>query len=106
MITIYEDFITEGALPEENSIRQLKKLRKLVKGIDIGDRISDMNKQGANIDYIHNPVDTGIESRQDYMASNKNFDKKQMFRRIKPFKAYVAPQITSHLGKKRKKKTK
>jgi hypothetical protein len=49
-------------LPRQSTVDQLKRLRKLTKGIDIGDRISDMNKQGANIHYISNPVDTGIES--------------------------------------------
>jgi hypothetical protein len=42
----------------------------MTKGTDIGDRISDMNKQGANIQYIHNPVDTGIESYEDYEQGN------------------------------------
>jgi hypothetical protein len=62
---------TEGALPRESTVKQLKKLRKLSKGTDIGDRISDMNKQGANIQYIQNPIDTGIESYEDYMKSNR-----------------------------------
>lgn len=61
--------ITEGALPRKRSVDQWKRLRKLTKGIDIGDKISDMNKQGANIHYIHNPVDTGIESYEDYMKT-------------------------------------
>ncbi len=62
--------LTEGALPQESTVKQLKKLRKLTKGVDIGDKISDMNKQGANIHYIHNPVDSGIESIQDYWKHN------------------------------------
>ena len=65
------DEIFEGALPRKRSVDQLKKLRKLTKGTDIGDKISDMNKQGANIHYIHNPVDTGIESYEDYMSTAK-----------------------------------
>jgi hypothetical protein len=70
-IFTYEEFITES-LPRESSVKQLQKLRKMTKGTDIGDRISDMNKQGANIHYIHNPVDTGIESYEDYeKGSNK-----------------------------------
>lgn len=63
--------VTEGALPRKRSVDQWKRLRKLTKGIDIGDKISDMNKQGANIHYIHNPVDTGIESYEDYMKTAK-----------------------------------
>jgi hypothetical protein len=40
---------------------------------DIGNRISDMNKQGANIHYIQNPIVTGIESREEYDKHNKSF---------------------------------
>ncbi len=61
------------SLPRQHTVDQLKKLRKLSKGTDIGDRVSDMNKQGANIAYIHNPVDTGIESYEDFEKKNKSF---------------------------------
>ena len=47
----------EGALPRESTVKQLKELRKKTKGTDIGDKISDMSKQGANIAYIRNPID-------------------------------------------------
>lgn len=77
----FEEFITES-LPRQQSVDQLKKLRKVTKGIDIGDRISDMNKQGANIHYIQNPIDTGIESYEDSLKNpdikytQKDFDSK------------------------------
>jgi hypothetical protein len=74
----FKDFIREGALPQESTVKQLKKIKKKIDkeiGGDIGDKISDMNKQGANIDYIRNPIETGIESYQDYQKNNKN-DKK------------------------------
>ena len=61
------------SLPRQHTVDQLKRLRKLTKGTDIGDRISDMNKEGANIQYIHNPIDTGIESYEDYEKANKKF---------------------------------
>lgn len=61
------------ALPQKKTIDQLKMLRKMSKGTDIGDRISDMSKQGANISYIQNPIDTGIESYDDYMKAGKSF---------------------------------
>jgi hypothetical protein len=61
------------SLPRQQTVDQLKKLRKLTKGVDIGDRISDMNKQGANIQYIQNPIDTGVESYEDYQKNNKKF---------------------------------
>lgn len=61
------------ALPRQQSVDQLKKVMKISAKTDIGNRISDMNKQGANIDYIHNPIDTGIESYEDYEKHNKKF---------------------------------
>ena len=60
-------------LPRQSTVNQLKRLRKLTKGIDIGDKISDMNKQGANIHYMQNPIETGIESREEYDKHNKSF---------------------------------
>lgn len=64
---------TNESLPRQSTVDQLKRIRKISKGTDIGDRISDMNKQGANIAYIHNPVDTGIESYEDFEKKNKSF---------------------------------
>jgi hypothetical protein len=58
-------------LPRQSTVNQLKKLRKITKGVDIGDKISDMNKQGANIQYISNPIDTGIESIENYWKHNE-----------------------------------
>ena len=69
LLTFKELF--EGALPRKSTVDQLKRLRKITKGVDIGDRISDMNKQGANIHYIQNPIDSGIESYEDYMKTAK-----------------------------------
>ena len=63
----------EESLPRQHTVDQLKMVRKLSKGTDIGDRISNMNKQGANIQYIHNPIDSGIESYEDYEKKNKSF---------------------------------
>ena len=65
------DFIMKNkpvfeCLPNEKSIKQLEMVAKLSKKTDIGNRISDMNKEGANIHWIQNPIETGIESREDY----------------------------------------
>ena len=68
----FDDF-NEGALPREETVKQLKKLRKLTKSTDIGDRVPNMKKQGANIHFMHNPVDTGIESYEDFEKHNKKF---------------------------------
>jgi len=64
---------TNESLPRQRTVDQWEKLRKMTKGVDIGDRISDMNKQGANIQYIQNPVDSGIESYEDFEKKNKSF---------------------------------
>lgn len=75
----------EGALPREGTVRQLKELRRKTRGIDIGDRISDMSKQGANISYTRNPIDTGIQSMEDYWRSNKKFVPNK---HLKPFRHF------------------
>lgn len=64
---------TNESLPRQQSVDQWNRVRKISKGIDIGDRISDMNKQGANIQYIENPIDSGIESYEDFEKHNKKF---------------------------------
>lgn len=61
------------SLPRQKSVDQLKALRKLTKGVDIGDRIPDLMKQGANIHYSRNVIDSGIESYEDFEKNNKNF---------------------------------
>ena len=58
------------SLPQESTVKQLERIRKETKSVTIDDKISDMSKQGANIQYIHNPVDTGVESIQDYWDHN------------------------------------
>lgn len=65
--------VTNEALPNQDTVNQLKKVMKKSAKTDIGNRISDMNKQGANIQYIQNPIETGIESREDYDKHNKKF---------------------------------
>jgi hypothetical protein len=65
--------LNEGALPRQSTVDQLKRIRKMTKGIDIGDRIPDLKKQGANLQYYQNPVDTGIESYEDFEKKNKKF---------------------------------
>lgn len=69
----FEEFEINESLPNEKTVNQLKKVMKMSAKTDIGNRISDMNKQGANIHYIQNPIETGIESREDYDNHNKKF---------------------------------
>lgn len=78
------EYVKES-LPREETVKQLKRLRKLTKGIDIGDRISDMNIQGANIQYIQNPIDTGIESYEDFEKNNKKFVPSWNLKHVDPF---------------------
>ena len=68
----YLDFINES-LPRQQSVDQLKRVMKQSSKTDIGNRISDMNKQGANIQYIQNPIDNSIESFEDWQKHNKKF---------------------------------
>lgn len=70
----FEDYeITNEALPRQQTVDQLKRVMKQSAKTDIGNRISDMNKQGANIEYIQNPIDKGIESYEDFEKKNKDF---------------------------------
>jgi len=68
----FEEFITES-LPTQKSVNQLEDVMKKSAKTDIGNRISDMNKQGANIQYIQNPIETGIESKEEYDKHNRKF---------------------------------
>lgn len=55
-------------LPRETSVRQLKKLRAETKGTDIGDLTTNdrLNDRIPNLQRIGNPVDTGIESWEEF----------------------------------------
>ncbi len=55
-------------LPRETTIRQLRKLRIETKGKDIGDITSTdrLNYKIPNLQSIGNPVDTGIESWEEF----------------------------------------
>ena len=64
---------TNESLPRQQSVNQLKRVMKMSAKTDIGNRISDMNKQGANVQYIQNPIDSGIESYEDFEKKNKTF---------------------------------
>ena len=63
----------DEALPRQRSVDQLKRVMKQSAKTDIGNRISDMNKQGANIQYIQNPIDSGIESYEEFEKKNRKF---------------------------------
>jgi hypothetical protein len=64
---------TNESLPRQQTVDQLKRVMKISTKTDIGNRISDLNKQGANIQYMQNPIDTGIESYEDFEKHNKKF---------------------------------
>jgi len=69
----FYQYISES-LPQQTTVDQLKRIKSTMNkeiGGDIGDKITDMNKEGANIDYIRNPIETGIESYQDWEKSNR-----------------------------------
>jgi hypothetical protein len=84
------------SLPNKRSVDQLERVMKISAKTDIGNRISDMNKQGANIHYIQNPIETGIESREEYDKHNKSFRPSWNLKNVEPFKKYKS--------KKKKKK--
>jgi len=69
----FKEFEINESLPNKKTVDQLKKVMKQSAKTDIGNRISDLNKQGANIHYMQNPIETGIESKEDYDEHNKKF---------------------------------
>ena len=69
----FEEFEVNESLPRKQTVDQLKRVMKMSAKTDIGNIISDMNNQGANIQYIQNPIDSGIESYEDFEKHNKKF---------------------------------
>lgn len=94
----------DESLMNQHTLDQLKMVRKLSKGTDIGDKIGNMEKQGGNIQFMRNPIDSGIETYQDFERSNNKFEPSWNIKRMKPFKTYFYDQTTS--GKKSHKKSK
>ena len=70
----YQEFITES-LPRQHSVDQLERVRKLSKSTDIGDKTIEI---GANLLSHSNPIDTGIESYEDYMKHDKEIEYNQI----------------------------
>jgi hypothetical protein len=64
---LYYNQLNEN-LPRQSTEDQLKRLRKISKGTDIGDKIA--KTKGANLNYLSNPVDTGVESIEHHWKHN------------------------------------
>jgi hypothetical protein len=64
------DEIIEEGLPRQSTVNQLKRLRKLTKSTDIGDRVTS-NKLGNLID-DSNPI-SRVESYEAFTKKNKSF---------------------------------
>ena len=92
------------SLVQKHTLDQLKMVRSKSRGTDIGDRISDMNRQGANIQYIQNPIDSGIETQQDFENNNKLFQPNWNLKRLRPFHDYQFKQSTSNTTGRKKRK--
>jgi hypothetical protein len=83
-IIVFDSKVYES-LPQQRTVDQLKKIRKLMKGIDIADKISNLSGEGANLSWDRNPVDTGIESFQDFEKKNKKFNTSWNLKHLEPF---------------------
>lgn len=71
---------SEGALPRQSTVDQLKKIRRISKKTDIGDKIS-------NAGNISSPIDKGIESYEKFQKKNKKFITSWNLKHLKsPFK--------------------
>lgn len=68
-----EPSVIEESLPSDHNLKQLRQLRKKTKGVDIGDRIPNLKKQGANIHFDKNVIDSDVETQEDFEKHNKKF---------------------------------
>lgn len=86
-------------LPQAKSVEQLERIRKISKSTDIGDKTKE---EGANLLQHTNPIDTGIESYQDYTNSQKDFDSENPLNNqkkgAKPY--YIMPPMQHKYPKK------
>jgi len=74
--------INEGSLPRESTVKQLKKIKKKIRkeiGGDAGDRINKSKKGIANLVFMRDPIENGIESFEDFKKSNKKIFKFEEF---------------------------
>jgi hypothetical protein len=93
------EFVNES-LPQKGTVDQLKKLRKLTKSTDIGDRTDDGVKKAGNAISSGNAVDNGVESIQHYNKFNKkHFNANWNLKGLLPEKGYPMP-----INKRKKKK--
>ena len=70
----FEDFLITEGLPQQKTVDQLKKLKKIMDkeiGGDIGDKTSKEEKKVANVYFFRNPIETGIQSYQEWEKSNR-----------------------------------
>lgn len=77
MLQKFDEFIEEGALPREETVKQLKKLKKLTAKTDIGKKVQSTND--------HSPIDN-VESYEDFMKKNKDFNPGWNVRGEEPYK--------------------
>lgn len=83
MVKKFDEFIEEGALPREQSVNQLKKLKKLTNKTDIGRKVSMSNSNNLISD--RNPIDD-VESYEDFTKNNKNFNTNWNIKGEEPYK--------------------
>lgn len=83
MLKKFDEFIEEGALPREQSVKQLKKLKKLTSKTDIGRKVS-MSKSN-NLISDKSPIDT-VESYEDFMKNNRNFNSNWNLKGEEPYR--------------------
>lgn len=73
-VLTFNEFLIKESLPQQHTVDQLKSVKKTMNkeiGGDIGDKISDSEKKSANVYFFRNPIETGIESYQDFEKSNR-----------------------------------
>lgn len=82
MIKKFDEFIEEGALPREQSVNQLQKLKRLSNKTDIGNKVA---VQAGNSVSDRSALDN-VESYEDFVKGNKNFNPNWNNKGQKPYK--------------------
>lgn len=67
MLYKFTEYMKES-FPRQQSVEQLKRLRKMTKSMDIDDKTRE---EGSNLLYHSNPIDNRIESYEDYINSGR-----------------------------------
>ena len=89
-----------GALSTKANLDQLKRLRALTKGTDVGDKISDITKKwynGTNGASYKNGLDGYVDNWSDYMKNQRKY-LDQASKKLKTYEQFIKTTIREFLN--------